>query len=121
MQPMTGSVEGVITAIGTACAAVAGGAAALIAAWAKREATRAKDEAAVTKDQTATGNGSTLGTTVARIQSELAEQRPLLEWARLRRASELTGIHSPSVEEVHFAEELLHGSIDDSPKGEVAE
>jgi hypothetical protein len=101
----------VIQAIGTAAGALLAGVAAVVAAWARREATRAKQ-------QTQTGNGTTIGATVARVQAQLAEQRPLMEWARMRRASELLGVDQPTADEVHHAESVLRGSIDEPPRPE---
>ncbi len=112
----------VITAIGAAIAATLAGTATLIAALNRRDVRK-------TREQTAPTNGASLSTEISqsrneahdvrgeildrveKLTAELAEQRPLIEWARLRRAQELGAPATPTPDDVHKAESQLHRGI----------
>ncbi len=80
---------------------------------AARESYRSHAAASKAREQTDTLNGTPLGPTVTRIEGQLAELRPLLEWARLKRAEELLGRKVNEQADVHRAEAILHGKMEE--------
>lgn len=101
-----GSLEAVLAIIVAGIAA----AGSIVAAWLS---SRTRQESRQTKEQVTPTNGTTLAATVTKLEAQVAESRPLLEWARLKRAEELLGKPAGDLADLHRAEAILHGSIDE--------